>query len=59
MKEIQLSHKDNSHITTITEFELTQILQFAENWANRTFPVPENQSVETTVKFIRLSLNLK
>ena len=59
MNKIQLSHKDNTHITTITEFELKQLLQFAENWANRTFPIPENQDVENTVKFIRLSLNLK
>ena len=58
MNEIQLSHKDNTHITTISEFELTQLLQFAENWANRTFPIPENQNVENTIKFLRMSLDL-
>ena len=58
MNEIQLSHKDNTHITTISEFELKQLLQFAENWSTRNFPIPENQNVENTIKFLRMSLDL-
>ena len=58
MTEIQLSHKDNTHITTITEYDLKQLLQFAENWSTKTFPVPENQNVEITIKFLRMSLDL-
>lgn len=58
MKSIKLSLKDNTHITTISEFELKQILLYAEICANGTFPTPENQNVENTIKFLRMSLNL-
>ena len=60
MNEIQLSHKDNTHITTITEYELTQILQYAENWAtSEEWPTSANRNVENTIKFLQMSLNLK
>lgn len=58
MKEIQLSHKDNTHITTISEFELKQILLYAENWSGAKSLTTETRNVENTIKFLRISLNL-
>ena len=58
MNEIQLSLKDNTHITTISEFELKQILLYAENWSSAKSLTTETRNVENTIKFLRISLNL-
>ena len=58
MKEIQLSHKDNTHITTITEYDLKQLLRYAETYATGTFTRSTNHEIINTIKFLRMSLDL-
>lgn len=58
MKEIQLSHTDGTHITTITEYELQQVLNYAKQWSLRNYVSnKENKKVQNTVDFIRMSLS--